>query len=59
VTESTVTPDQSNEGRPEAHEDLQVDDETAEQVTGGDAAQTTEYRGRYQLKLDEARRLLS
>jgi len=44
----------------EAFEDLDVDDESAEQVGGGDTATTTstQYRGRYQLKLDQSQQLL-
>jgi len=45
---------------PEAFEDLDVDDESAEQVSGGDTATTTptQYRGRYQLRLGESQQLL-
>jgi hypothetical protein len=44
----------------EALEDLDVDDESAEQVGGGETATTTptQYRGRYQLKLGEAQQEL-
>ena len=39
--------------------DLRLDDEAAEQVVGGETAQaTTAYRGRYQLKLNEANKAL-
>jgi hypothetical protein len=42
---------------PEAVDDLGVHDDAAEQVAGGATAET-QFRGRYQLKLDEAKGLL-
>lgn len=51
------TPDEPARQEPEALEDLRVDDEAAEQVAGGATAET-QFRGRYQLKLDQAKELL-
>jgi hypothetical protein len=59
MSDTQHTPQESARPEPEALEDLRLDDEAAEQVTGGEAAQTdSQFRGRYQLKLDQARELL-
>jgi hypothetical protein len=54
------TPAESAHPEPKAHGDLPVDAEAADQVTGGDTAQSTPsaFRGRYQLRLNEARETL-
>lgn len=56
MDDKNATPEASRDVLPESHEDLRVDDEAAEQVSGGDTAQTSDstYRGRYQLRLGEA-----
>ena len=42
-------------GEPQALEDLRLDDEAAEEVVGGDTAETaSQFRGRYQLRLHKA-----
>lgn len=60
IDDTNATPEVSRDVLPESHEDLHVDDEAAEQVKGGDTAQTSDsqYRGRYQLKLGGAQNLL-
>jgi len=59
MSDTQHTPRESTRPEPEALEDLRLDGEAAEQVTGGDTAQTdSRFRGRYQLKLGQARELL-
>jgi hypothetical protein len=56
MSDMKQTPDESAP-EPEAVDDLGVHDDAAEQVAGGATAET-QFRGRYQLKLDEAKGLL-
>jgi hypothetical protein len=59
MSDKQHTPEESGRPESEALEDLSLDDEAAERVTGGDAAQTgSQFRGRYQLRLDQAKELL-
>ena len=54
------TPDEAHADTSDADavEDLSVDGDAEEQVIGGEAAEASQFRGRYQPKLDEAKGLL-
>jgi hypothetical protein len=59
MSDTQHTPQESARPEPDALEDLRLDGEAAEPVTGGDTAQTdSRFRGRYQLELGQARELL-